>query len=302
MQQSFCQRVRNKTGLAISAGLVVLTTIAWAEQCRQEIRGEQGDQQPRENASHSAGQVSALEIEVKKAQKRAQLAEKIADLAEKKLGALEAAVAEKDDQLEIELKEALERVQSAKRNVELANGQRSALETELKKSLGRALLTEKDGELNDPDAGRKPEPRSSEHVFNAESSTGATVSGPATNADPGLIFISLQENALPLMQSPDGTQTPAPARNAETNRPNAQATAPLESSTHRQHFARVTPPMIHNSRQKSFVRPKFVNVKTRLIALWHQSLARSQRPNGPRILSNLHKSAAKADYTVETNH
>ena len=158
------------------------------------------------------------------------------------------------------------------------------------------------GKLNDPDAGRKPEPRSSEHVFNGERSTSATVLRPATNADPGLTFISLRENGFPLMQSPDGTQTPAPGLNAETNRPDPQATAPLESSTHRQHFARVTPPMIHNSKEKSFVRPKFVNTKTRLVALWHQSLARSQRPNGPRILSNSHKSAEKTDYTVESKH
>jgi hypothetical protein len=286
MQQSFCQRVRNKTGLAISAGLVFLATIAGAEQCRQEIRGKQDPQESRQNANYSAGQVGALETEVKKAQERAELAEKIADLAEEKLGALEAAVAEKEEQLEAELKEALERVQSAKTEVEFAKDERSVLETELKNSLGRAQLTEKDGRLNDPDAGRKPEPRSSEHVFNAESSTSATVSGPATKADSGLIFISLQENPFPLMQSPDGTQAPAPALNAETNRSDTQATAPLESSTHRQHFARVTPAMIHNSRQKSFVRPKFVNMKTRLVALWHQSLARSQRPNVPKRLSN----------------
>jgi len=80
--------------------------------------------------------------------------------------------------------------------------------------------------------GRKPESRSSEHVFNAESFTGATVSGPAMNADPGRIFISLQENSFPLMQSPDGIQAPAPVLNAETNRSDTQATAPLESSTH----------------------------------------------------------------------
>ncbi|MBV8224662.1 MAG: hypothetical protein JO232_05680 [Verrucomicrobia bacterium] len=282
MQQSFWQRVRNKTELAISAGLVVLTTIAGAEQCRQEIRGEQDPQQSRQNASHSVGQVSALEIEIKKAQERAQLAENIADLAEKKLGALEAAVAKKEDQLEAELKEALERVQSAKREVEFAKDEGSALETELKNSFGRAQLTEKQGKLNDPGAGRKPEMRFSEQVFNGESSTSATVSRPATNADPGLSFISLQENGFPLMQSLGGTQTPAPAFNAETNRPDAQATAPLESSKHRQDLARVTPPIIHNSRQKSFVRPKFVSVKTRLVALWHQSLARSQRPNGPQ--------------------
>jgi hypothetical protein len=163
VQQSFCQRFRNRTGLAISASLVVLTTIAAAEQLKQEIRGEQGDQEPRRNASQSAGQVSALEIELQKAQERARLAEKNAELAEKKVGALEAAVAEKDD------------------------------------------------------------------------------------------------------------------------RP---ATAPLESSRRRQDLARVTPAMIHNSRQKSFVRPKFVDVKTRLIELWHRSLARSQRPKSPRILSN----------------
>jgi hypothetical protein len=56
------------------------------------------------------------------------------------------------------------------------------------------------------------------------------------NADPGRIFISLQENSFPLMQSPDGIQAPAPVLNAETNRSDTQATAPLESSTHLRHW------------------------------------------------------------------
>jgi paraquat-inducible protein B len=149
MHQLFCRRIRDKTRLVLFAALVVLASVAGAEPSSPEIQAEQGDQQPRQNASPSAGQVKALEIDLQQAQERAQLAAKLADLAERKLGAVEAAAAEKDDQLEAELKKAEERVQSAIRKAELAKSRRSALETELEKALGRAQLTEKDANLNE---------------------------------------------------------------------------------------------------------------------------------------------------------
>src|SRR5215469_3974368 len=112
MEQLFCQRSRNKTRLAIFASLVVLATAAEAEESSAEIQREkmteEGDQKARQDASLSTSQRNALETELKKVQEGMRLAEKNADLTKKKVSALEAALAEKDDQLETELKKAQE--------------------------------------------------------------------------------------------------------------------------------------------------------------------------------------------------
>src|SRR5258707_15650024 len=99
MQELFCQRIRNSTGLAIFAGLAVLATVAGAERSYTEIQrekaAEEDDQQAQQNVSLATSQGSALEIELKKTQERAQLAEKTADLTARKLSAAETALAEK---------------------------------------------------------------------------------------------------------------------------------------------------------------------------------------------------------------
>jgi hypothetical protein len=60
--------------------------------------------------------------------------------------------------------------------------------------------------------------------------------------------------------------------------PDSQANATSWSSAHSYDFARVIRSKIHNIRHRSPARLRFVDLKMRLIALWHQSLARSQRP------------------------
>jgi hypothetical protein len=60
--------------------------------------------------------------------------------------------------------------------------------------------------------------------------------------------------------------------------PDSQANATSWSSAQSYDFARVIRSKIHNIRHRSPARLRFVDVKMRLIALWHQSLARSQRP------------------------
>jgi hypothetical protein len=60
--------------------------------------------------------------------------------------------------------------------------------------------------------------------------------------------------------------------------PDSQANATSWSSAHPYDFARVIRSKIHNIRHRSPPRLRFVDVKMRLIALWHQSLAGSQRP------------------------
>src|SRR5260370_380501 len=86
MQQLFCQRIRNSTALAVFAGLAVLATVAAGQQPNGEIQREkmteraEEDDQTQKNADFTGSQRSALETELKKAQEKAQLAQKIADL------------------------------------------------------------------------------------------------------------------------------------------------------------------------------------------------------------------------------
>ncbi len=142
MQQLFCQRIRNSTGLAIFAGLAVLVTAAGGQQPNGEIQREkmperaEEDDQTQKNADFTGNQRSALETELKKAQEKAQLAQKMADLAGSQRSALET-----------ELKNAEDRAQLAEKMADLAASQRSALETELKNAENRAQLAEKNADL-----------------------------------------------------------------------------------------------------------------------------------------------------------
>ena len=160
MQQLFCQRIRNSTGLAIFAGLAVLATVAVGQQPNGEIQREkmpertEEDDQTQKNADFTGSQRSALETELKKAQEKAQLAQKMADLAGSQRSALEtelknaedrAQLAEKMADLAASQRSALET--ELKKAEELAASQRNALETELKNAEDRAQLAEKNADL-----------------------------------------------------------------------------------------------------------------------------------------------------------
>ena len=384
MEQLFCQRSRNKTRLAIFASLVVLASAAEAEESSAEIQrekmAEEGDQKAQQDASLTTSQRNALETELKKVQERARLAEKNADLTKRKVSALEAALAEKDDQLETELKKAQERAQLAEKIVDLTERKLSAveaalrekddqLETELKKAQTAPIAVEADpASKNEPftpdqqsvklarfnesgsavplpipfvaasmestppgvqaDKGIRTsmEEQSSnqlvleysqasasefvarqqlffEHRVKAESSTGQITSGQATSFEQGRTVILSYENSLPWTETPDSTQAPVPANVSEMNRPNAQANTSPEPSIQRQDFARGILPKIHNIRHRSAARLRFTDVKTQLIALWRQSMTRSQKSHGRIVFSNSNKGAKKkAEYTVKTNH
>src|SRR5271166_1184168 len=126
MQQLFCQRIRNSTGLAIFAGLAVLAPVAVGQQPNGEVQREkmpertEEDDQTQKNADFTGSQRSALETELKKAQEKAQLAEKNADLATSQRTGLEA-----------ELKKAQEKAQLAQKIADLVAGQFHAEESRL---------------------------------------------------------------------------------------------------------------------------------------------------------------------------
>ena len=126
--------MRNYILLVVFAGLAVLATDAAGQQPNGEIQREQMtvEDQTQKNAGFTGSQRS----ELKNAEDRAQLAEKMADLAASQRSALES-----------ELKNAEDRAQLAEKMADLAASQRSALESELKKAEDRAQLAQQDADL-----------------------------------------------------------------------------------------------------------------------------------------------------------
>ncbi len=85
----------------------------------------------------------------------------------------------------------------------------------------------------------------------------------------------------------------------EINQPDVQAKATTWSSSQGQDSARSARTKIFNVRLRSSKHPRYVDVKTQLIALWHQSLRHQNSPG--RVFSNSNKGARrKAAY--ETRH
>ena len=86
MPRLFCQRIWNKSGLALFAGSIVLAAVTETEESITEIQPEkvtaEEDLQAQQNASLPTAHRTALETELKKAQERVQLAEKNSDLSD----------------------------------------------------------------------------------------------------------------------------------------------------------------------------------------------------------------------------
>ena len=85
--------------------------------------------------------------------------------------------------------------------------------------------------------------------------------------------ISPDESSSTRTETLESAQIGVPA----LNQPSGWANANSRSSSYARGSARVIRSKIHNTNHRSPVRPRFVDVKTRLIALWHQSLPSSQQ-------------------------
>ena len=81
--------------------------------------------------------------------------------------------------------------------------------------------------------------------------------------------------------------------------PDVQANATSWSPAQRQGSAHSAHPRIFNVRLRSSKHPRYVDVKTRLIALWHQSLRHQNSPG--RVFSNSNK-GARRKVAYETGH
>src|ERR1700736_2110922 len=136
-----------------------------------------------------------------------------------------------------------------------------------------------------------------------KNSTGEITSGQASSVDHAFTEISPKQNPSSQMEAAVSTPTPVLAFTPEINDINAQANASLRSPAHWQDSVRVIRRKIGNLRYRSSAVLRSVDVKTRLIALWHQSLARTEKSRSWTAFSNLNKGVRKrAAYTAETKH
>jgi hypothetical protein len=94
-----------------------------------------------------------------------------------------------------------------------------------------------------------------------------------------------------------------PGSTPEINNSEVQAKVSSWSTAQRQDSARVIRPRIPNVRHRSSMRSRLVDVKMRLIVLWHQSLARIEKSRGWTRFSYLNKARRKkVSYAAETTH
>jgi hypothetical protein len=116
-------------------------------------------------------------------------------------------------------------------------------------------------------------------TVNAESTSSEISSGQTISVERTDIVISPGQSASPQTQSPESSQTPVSAPTSETYQPETQADASPMPPVQREDTTRVIRPGIRNLRHMQHGRLR-LDVKSRLIALWHESLARSQHPRG----------------------
>ena len=139
--------------------------------------------------------------------------------------------------------------------------------------------------------------------LNQESSNDKSIPEQAPSVDYGHTEISPQEVPSAQMETATSTQTPVEVPSPEINQPDVRVNKNAWSTGYSQDPARVTGPKVRHTRGRSFVRPRFVDVKMRLIALWHQSLTRSEGFRGWRLFSRSKKGdRKKVGYTAKTNH
>jgi hypothetical protein len=90
---------------------------------------------------------------------------------------------------------------------------------------------------------------------------------------------------------------------SETNNPELPTKVRVWSGAERQESAPAIRPRNHNLRYRLPFQPRLVDVRTRLIKLWHQSLARAEKFRGWTLFSYPHqRRSKKVSYSMETNH
>jgi hypothetical protein len=129
--------------------------------------------------------------------------------------------------------------------------------------------------------------------LNAKRSTSEVTSGAATHVDQRITENSSKTNLAGMEAGAASTPSPALVSSPEIGRTIARANASNWSPD----SARVIRARILQERYRSTGRLRAVDVKMRLIALWHQSLLRSEKARGWATFSNLNR-RKKAAYAA----
>jgi hypothetical protein len=137
-------------------------------------------------------------------------------------------------------------------------------------------------------------------VAKSSNSNGEMTPGQGSSVDHAFTENPLQE--IPSSQTEPAASTPVLALTPE-NRSDAQANPDAGPLANRQDSARAIGSKARNASNRSSVASRTVDVKRRLIELWHQSLAKSEKSRSWTAFSNLNRGERKkAAYTTETNH
>ena len=138
-------------------------------------------------------------------------------------------------------------------------------------------------------------------VAKTSNSNGKITPGQGSSIDHGLIENSQQE--IPSSQTEPAASTPILALSPEINRHDAQTNPDPGILARRQDSARAIGAKDRKVSTRSSVASRYVGAKRRLIELWHQSLAKSEKAGSWTAFSHLNRvESKKAAYTAETNH
>jgi hypothetical protein len=139
--------------------------------------------------------------------------------------------------------------------------------------------------------------------LNGKSSGDKTTSRQASSVDQASTEISPKEKSSPQMEAAVSTPTTVLGFAPEISHTKAVLNTFSWKPVVRQGSARVIGHRTRNMKNKSSFGFGTVDVKRRLIELWHQSLARSEKSRSWTAFSNLSRGASKkAAYTAETSH
>ena len=129
-------------------------------------------------------------------------------------------------------------------------------------------------------------------VIESSDSKRKMIAGPGSTVDQAFTETSPQKIPSPQTETGDSTPSAVLALTPEVNR-----------DADRQDSARVRRAKNRNVRNRASMAFGPIDVKRRLIELWHQSLARSKKPRNWTAFSTLSPGVSKkAAYTAETNH
>ena len=137
--------------------------------------------------------------------------------------------------------------------------------------------------------------------LNQRNSNGKSIPQSAPPANHKGPEISPEKDPPQRMEIAASTQTTFTTPAPEIDQPGVEAEANTTSSAHEQDSLQAKRPKIQILRSKSSLRPKAVDVKTRLIELWHQSLMHSEiSRTRTQFLSKWERK--KGGYPAEASH